>query len=122
MSSADALAGREDVSRFVIHLTRNDKQDFSNGGSARKNFLKSLVERHIRAYSPHCLWGSVGYRRARKPRRRPCHVLPSSRAEAVAGPRQSFALAEFLPQRCFLLRPHVRSEGSARRPQGWRFV
>jgi hypothetical protein len=47
---------------------------------------------------------------------------PSSRAEAVAGPRQGFALAEFLPQRCFLLRPHVRSEGSARRPQGWRFV
>jgi hypothetical protein len=42
MSSADALAGREDVSRFVIHLTRNDKQDFRNGGSARKNFLKIL--------------------------------------------------------------------------------
>jgi hypothetical protein len=56
MSSADALAGREDVSRFVIHLTRNDKQDFSNGGSARNNFLKILVQRHIRAFSPHCLF------------------------------------------------------------------
>src|SRR5580704_12766957 len=56
MSSADALAGREDVSRFVIHLTRNDKQDFRDGGSARKNFVQILRERLIRAHRPHCLF------------------------------------------------------------------
>lgn len=56
MSSAEAIAGREDVSRFVVHLTRNDKDDFSNGRTARSNFLRIMTERRIRSYQPHCLF------------------------------------------------------------------
>lgn len=48
--------GREDLSRFVIHLTRNDKRDFSNGGTARENFLNILEQKEIKAFRPHCLY------------------------------------------------------------------
>jgi hypothetical protein len=56
MSRGTALDGREDVSRFVIHLTRNDKADFENGGTARGNFIKILKSRSIQAIRPHCLF------------------------------------------------------------------
>jgi hypothetical protein len=56
MQSTEAIAGREDVSRFVIHLTRNDKEDFSDGASARANFLKIMTDQKIRALQPHCLF------------------------------------------------------------------
>jgi hypothetical protein len=56
MNSAEAIAGREDVSRFVVHLTRNDKGDFTNGRSARNNFLDIITDRKICAYQPHCLF------------------------------------------------------------------
>ncbi len=51
----NAVKGREDISRFVIHLTRDDTSDFSNGGSARENFEAIISERSISAYRPHCL-------------------------------------------------------------------
>ena len=56
MSRSEAIAGREDVSRFVVHLTRNDRGDFSNGRSARDNFLDIITDGKIRAYQPHCLF------------------------------------------------------------------
>jgi len=46
---------REDVSRFVIHLTRDDRGDFTHGASARKNFLRILKEQKIIGFRPHCL-------------------------------------------------------------------
>jgi hypothetical protein len=44
MSNAQAISGREDVSRFVIHLTRNDKMDFQNGSTARNNLCENHPE------------------------------------------------------------------------------
>jgi hypothetical protein len=54
MSTTIALSGREDVSRFMVHLTRDDRRDYSNGGSARRNLSDILHEQRIRAISPHC--------------------------------------------------------------------
>lgn len=57
MSSAknNAIKGRDDISRFVVHLTRDDTSDFNNGGTAEGNFRDIIEERRIRAYQPHCL-------------------------------------------------------------------
>lgn len=53
---ANVTEGREDFSRFVIHLTRDDRKTFPEGGAtARKNFLTMLRERRIGAFQPHCL-------------------------------------------------------------------
>src|SRR5258708_7347548 len=46
---------REDVSRFVVHLTRDDRKDFTGGGKAKANFLAILNEKKILAARPHCL-------------------------------------------------------------------
>ena len=48
---------REDVSRFVVHLTRDDTADFDDrcGGAARQNFLSILNEKTILAVRPHCM-------------------------------------------------------------------
>jgi hypothetical protein len=46
---------REDVSRFVVHLTRDDRGDFPGGQKARDNFLSILDAKEIRAYLPHCV-------------------------------------------------------------------
>ena len=51
-----AIHGREDISRFIVHLTRDDSDDFSEGGAtARSNFLSITKSRRIIAYRPHCL-------------------------------------------------------------------
>ena len=48
---------REDQSRFVVHLTRDDSGTYSSGGqSAYKNFLSILKSKKIGAYSSHCLF------------------------------------------------------------------
>jgi len=52
-----ATAGREDISRFVVHLTRDDRRDFTGGQPARDNFLRIMDEERIIAYRPHCLHG-----------------------------------------------------------------
>jgi hypothetical protein len=54
MSKEFALSEREDVSRFMVHLTRDDRQDYDHGGSARSNLLSILSEKRVRALSPHC--------------------------------------------------------------------
>lgn len=51
-----ATTGREDFSRFVVHLTRDDSETFNNGSPARENFLKILKSRKIHAYRPHCIF------------------------------------------------------------------
>jgi hypothetical protein len=56
MTREIALSGREDVSRFMVHLSRDDRNDYSDGNSARGNLLNILRERHIRALSPHSLF------------------------------------------------------------------
>ena len=48
---ADGSAGRSDVSRFLVHLTRNYGND-----SARRNLLSILARKRIEARSPHCLF------------------------------------------------------------------
>ena len=50
-----ALMGRDDISRFVVHLTRNDTKDFEDGGSADDNFRAIIEDRRIGAYQPHCI-------------------------------------------------------------------
>ena len=50
-----ATEGRRDLSRFVVHLTRNDTRDFSNGATASKNFRSIVEDRRIIAAKPHCL-------------------------------------------------------------------
>ena len=52
---AKAVEGRSDLSRFVIHLTRDDTDDSENGASAADNFSAIVSDRRIRAYRPHCL-------------------------------------------------------------------
>lgn len=52
----NALKGREDISRFVVHLTRDDTDDFKNGGTAEENFQDILNEQKIIAYQPHCIY------------------------------------------------------------------
>ena len=50
-----AVEGRNDLSRFVVHLTRDDTGDFDDGQSARENFEDIAGDRKILALRPHCL-------------------------------------------------------------------
>jgi hypothetical protein len=54
MSREIALSGREDVSRFMVHLTRDDRDEYSDGGTAKSNLLAILRERRLRAIAAHC--------------------------------------------------------------------
>ena len=55
-AKSKAVEGRADISRFVVHLTRDDRKDFPTGGaSAAGNFRSIVKHRRIRAYQPHCL-------------------------------------------------------------------
>ncbi|AFZ27905.1 Protein of unknown function (DUF2743) [Cylindrospermum stagnale PCC 7417] len=58
-NTAKSLAtdGREDISQFIVHLTRNDQKTFPDGGNtAKKNFQAILESRTILATRPHCLF------------------------------------------------------------------
>jgi hypothetical protein len=48
---------RDDISRFMVHLTRDDSGDWEGGGggTARQNFLDIFRERTILAPKAHCL-------------------------------------------------------------------
>jgi len=46
---------REDLSRFIVHLTRDDRRDFTHGATARQNFLSIYQDKVIRSYRHHCL-------------------------------------------------------------------
>ena len=50
-----AIEGRGDLSRFVIHLTRDDTKDFDDGASAVENFNTIIKESKILPFRPHCL-------------------------------------------------------------------
>ena len=50
-----AVEGRTDLSRFVVHLTRDDRRDYDDGWTAPENFDGIAKERMIRALHPHCL-------------------------------------------------------------------
>lgn len=50
------VSNRDDLSRFVIHLTRDDKNTFSNGASARDNLIAILKTRRILASRPHSIY------------------------------------------------------------------
>jgi len=54
-AKARAVEGRADLSRFVIHLTRDDRHDFDNGAPASENFSSIIRSRKILAVRPHCL-------------------------------------------------------------------
>lgn len=53
---ANATRDREDISRFVVHLTRDDRKTFTNGASPRANFLAIIKSREIYSIRPHCLF------------------------------------------------------------------
>jgi hypothetical protein len=46
---------REDFSKFVVHLTRDDHKDFEDGSTAEKNFLNIIKEERIGAFRAQCL-------------------------------------------------------------------
>lgn len=46
--------GREDLSPYLIHLTRDDSRD-PGGQPARENFLQILTSETISALRPHCM-------------------------------------------------------------------
>jgi hypothetical protein len=55
MSREIALSGREDDSRFMVHLTRDDRSDHpDDGNTAKKNLLSILRSKCISAIEPHC--------------------------------------------------------------------
>ena len=55
-SRSDITLQREDISKFVVHLTRDDTKDFGeDGSSGRENLTSILDQRTIRAFRPHCL-------------------------------------------------------------------
>ena len=57
MARSFATSGREDISQFIVHLTRDDRDTFDAGGStARRNFLAIMKSRKIIAVRPHCLF------------------------------------------------------------------
>jgi len=70
MTAHIALSGREDVSRFMVHLTRNNKRDHDDGGTARENLRSILSEQRIRAISSHCTFNRKVTKLPEKTRRR----------------------------------------------------
>ena len=57
----DAMRKREDISRFMVHLTRDDETEWPEGvgGTARKNFEEILDDGAIFPIKPHCLHGRL---------------------------------------------------------------
>jgi hypothetical protein len=56
MNRVEAAQDRHDISRFMVHLTRDDRNTFfENGRPARDNFLSILDSQQITAFGSHCL-------------------------------------------------------------------
>src|SRR5271166_1416337 len=53
----EIMRRRGDLSQFMIHLTRDDEDEWAkgSGGSASHNFEEILNDRKILAIKPHCL-------------------------------------------------------------------
>ena len=54
-SAMRATRDRGDLSRYMVHLTRDDSNTYPGGQSAEKNFTAILDDLEIRAYGAHCL-------------------------------------------------------------------
>ena len=54
----DAIGNREDVSQFVVHLTRDDKKDFTNGDTTKRNLISILKSKVIFANRPRCIFNA----------------------------------------------------------------
>ncbi|WPD23024.1 MAG: abortive infection system antitoxin AbiGi family protein [Candidatus Electrothrix scaldis] len=50
-----AIEDRKDISRFVVHLTRDDRKDFDDGRTALENFEGIIENRKVLALKPHCI-------------------------------------------------------------------
>jgi len=59
MNTSHALKGREDISQFVVHLTRDDRKDFEGGALAEKNFWRIYKDKRIRGFQAHCLYNPL---------------------------------------------------------------
>jgi hypothetical protein len=55
LNRPEVTDNRMDISRFFLHLTRDDRNTDENGAPARDNFLRILDERQILNIRPHCL-------------------------------------------------------------------
>jgi hypothetical protein len=51
-----AARNRSDLSDYIVHLCRDDRESFPGGSPARKNFISIAKVKEIRAYKPHCLF------------------------------------------------------------------
>ena len=51
----EVTESREDISRFMVHLTRDDSNEWDEGQSAKRNFLAIYNDRKILALKAHCL-------------------------------------------------------------------
>jgi hypothetical protein len=49
---------REDVSQFVVHLTRNDSKDFTDGCTAEENLKSILKSKRVIATRSHCIFNN----------------------------------------------------------------
>jgi len=51
-----AIEHRQDISKFIIHLTRNDKDTYRYGSTPKENLISILKEQEIKAFRHHCLF------------------------------------------------------------------
>lgn len=79
---------REDVSRFVVHLTRDDTGEWDGAGQeARLNFLDIYRQRKILALKAHCLHAKKMTPKQRKKCRVACFTeMPLTAIQHVARP------------------------------------
>jgi len=56
-SAARAARDRGDLSKYMVHLTRDDSSTYPGGQAATDNFSSILNDLEIRAYGAHCLHG-----------------------------------------------------------------
>lgn len=52
----EVTSHRQDISQFVVHLTRNDTEEFTDGATAKENLVSILKSRKIYATRPHCIF------------------------------------------------------------------
>jgi hypothetical protein len=55
-AKSSAINGREDISQFIVHLTRDNRNSSENGNTAVDNLKSILNSETIRATQPHCLF------------------------------------------------------------------
>ena len=53
---SEAVRGRDDISPFLVHLTRDNSESHPDGKSARKNLVSIYNTERVRATGHHCLY------------------------------------------------------------------